>query len=42
MEINRALLNDFFNGLDERSGKALDSAVSKVVETKKRTGKSWW
>ena len=39
MEINRALLNDFFNGLDERSGKALDSAVSKVVETKKKNGK---
>ncbi len=39
MEINRALLNDFFNGLDERSRKALDSAVTKVVETKKKNGK---
>ena len=38
MEINRALLNDFFNGLDERSRKALDSAVTKVVETKKKNG----
>ena len=39
MEINRALLNDFFNVLDERSRKALDSAVTKVVETKKKNGK---
>lgn len=39
MEINTALLNDFFNGLDERSRKALDSAVTKVVETKKKNGK---
>ena len=39
MEIKRALLNDFYNGLDERSREALDSAVSKVVETKKKCGK---
>ncbi len=39
MEIKRDLLNDFYNGLDERSREALDSAVSKVVETKKRGGK---
>lgn len=39
MEIKRALLKDFYIGLDERSRTALDSAVSKVVETKKRTGK---
>ncbi|MDY9921569.1 MAG: hypothetical protein U2P59_07060 [Synergistota bacterium] len=39
MEIKRALLNEFYNGLDERSREALDSAVSKVVETKKKGGK---
>ena len=39
MEIKRDQLNDFYNGLDERSREALDSAVSKVVETKKRGGK---
>jgi len=39
MEIKRDLLNDFYNGLDERSREALDSAVSKAVETKKRGGK---
>lgn len=39
MEIKRDLLNDFYNGLDERSREALDSAVSRVVETKKRGGK---
>ena len=39
MEIKRDLLNDFYNGLDERSREALDSAVSKVVETKKKGGK---
>ena len=36
MEIKRDLLNDFYNGLDERSREALDSSVSKVVETKKK------
>ena len=39
MEIKRDLLNNFYNGLDERSREALDSAVSKVVETKKKGGK---
>ena len=39
MEINRTLLNNFYEELDERSRKALDSAVSKVAETKKRNGK---
>ncbi|MDD4160287.1 MAG: hypothetical protein PHO18_05000 [Synergistaceae bacterium] len=39
MEINRALVNDFYIGLDGRSREALDSAVSKVVETKRRGGK---
>ena len=39
MEINRTLLNDFYEGLDERSRAALDSAVSKVVEAKKKNGK---
>lgn len=38
MEIKRDLLNDFYNGLDERSREALDRAVSKVVETKKKGG----
>ena len=39
MVINRTLLYDFYNGLDERSRNSLDFAVSKVVETKKKTGK---
>lgn len=39
MEIKRNLLNDFYRGLDERSREALDSAVSKVVKTKKNGGK---
>ncbi len=39
MEIKRDLLNDFYNGLDERSREGLDCAVSKVVETKKKGGK---
>lgn len=39
MEINRTLLNDFYEELDERSKAALDSAVSKVVEAKKKNGK---
>jgi len=39
MEIKKDLLNDFYNGLDERSREALDRAVSKVVETKKKGGK---
>ncbi len=39
MKIKRDLLNDFYNGLDERSREALDCAVSKVVETKKKGGK---
>ncbi|MDD3673662.1 MAG: hypothetical protein PHG70_09120 [Synergistaceae bacterium] len=38
MKIKRDLLNDFYNGLDERSREALDRAVSKVVETKKKGG----
>ncbi|NLD06421.1 MAG: hypothetical protein GX672_11150 [Synergistaceae bacterium] len=39
MEVKRTLLNDFYHGLDERSREALDTAVSKVVETKKKGGK---
>lgn len=39
MKVNRTLLNDFYHGLDERSREALDSAVSKVVEAKKKGGK---
>ena len=39
MVINRSLLNDFYNELDERSRNALDLSISKVVETKKKAGK---
>lgn len=39
MKINRELLKEFYEGQDERSQKALDSAVSRVVEAKKRGGK---
>jgi len=39
MVINKVLLNDFYNGLDERSRNALDLSISKVVETKKKAGK---
>ncbi len=39
MAINRGLIEEFYNGLDERSREALDAAVSKVVEAKKRGGK---
>ncbi|HOO40895.1 MAG TPA: hypothetical protein PK425_08360 [Syntrophales bacterium] len=39
MKINRELLKEFWNGLDERSREALDSAVSRVVEVKRRGGK---
>ena len=39
MVINRSLLNDFYNELDERSRNALDLSISKVVGTKKKAGK---
>lgn len=39
MAINRGLIEEFYDGLDERSREALDAAVSKVVEAKKRGGK---
>lgn len=39
MAINRGLIEEFYNELDERSREALDAAVSKVVEAKKRGGK---
>ena len=39
MAINRGLIEEFYNGLDERSREALDAAVNKVVEAKKRGGK---
>ena len=39
MAINRRLIEEFYNGLDERSREALDAAVNKVVDAKKRGGK---
>ena len=39
MAINRGLIEEFYNGLDERSREALDAAVNKVVEAKKKGGK---
>jgi len=39
MKINRELLKEFYEGQDERSKEALDSAVSRVVEVKKSGGK---
>lgn len=39
MQINRELLKEFYEGLDERSREALGQAVSRVVEAKKRGGK---
>ena len=39
MKINRSLLDEFYNGLDERSKEALDCAVTRVTEAKRRGGK---
>lgn len=39
ININAALIKEFYNGLDERSKESLDAAVAKVVEAKKRGGK---
>lgn len=39
MKINRELIEEFYRGLDERSQATLDTAIEKVVETKKRGGK---
>ena len=39
MEINKELLEKFYENLDERSKAALDEAVAKVVEAKKKGGK---
>ena len=39
MEINRNLIDQFYNELDERSREALDKSIEKVVEAKKRGGK---
>lgn len=39
MAINRGLIEEFYNGLDERSREALDAAVGKVVDAKRRGGK---
>jgi len=35
MEINRALISEFYDGLDERSRGTIDTAIEKVVEAKK-------
>lgn len=40
MEINRVLIEQFYDELDERSRQSLDEAINKVVETKKRGGKT--
>lgn len=39
VEINRELLKEFFDGLDDRSRDALELAVAKVVDAKRRGGK---
>lgn len=39
MNINRTLIEQFYNDLDERSRAALDESIAKVVETKRRGGK---
>ena len=39
MQINKVLIDQFYAELDERSKQALDAAVFKVVEAKKRGGK---
>lgn len=39
MQINRELLKEFYEGLDDRSKEALGNAVSRVVAAKKRGGK---
>ncbi|MDI9371007.1 MAG: hypothetical protein GX181_03940 [Synergistaceae bacterium] len=38
MKVNEALLNDFYDGLDERSRAALDAATERVIEVKRRGG----
>jgi len=37
--INKALINQFYEDLDERSKETLDKAVEKIVETKRRGGR---
>lgn len=39
MTINEQLLNEFYEGLDERSRAALDEAAEKMTAAKKRGGK---
>lgn len=39
MEVNKELLREFYNGLDERSRQALEESVLRVVEAKKKGGK---
>jgi hypothetical protein len=39
MKINRERLKEFYAGLDDRSREALDKAVARVVEAKRRGGK---
>ena len=39
MKINRELIDEFYNGLDDRSRSTLDTAIEKVVSAKRRGGK---
>ena len=39
MELNRKLLTEFYDALDDRSRDTLDLAVEKMIQSKKRTGK---
>ncbi|MCQ2096180.1 MAG: hypothetical protein MJY59_05515 [Bacteroidaceae bacterium] len=39
MEINRKLIEQFYNELDERSRETLDKSAEKVIEAKRRGGK---
>lgn len=39
MKINRELINEFYNGLDDRSRETLDTAIDKVIKVKKEGGK---
>lgn len=39
MSINRKLIGDFYEGLDDRSKQSLDCSVSRVVDAKKKGGK---
>lgn len=39
MELNRKLLTEFYDALDDRSRETLDLAVEKMIQSKKRTEK---